>query len=73
MARVWIYEGRNSGPRAFWNFEDARIQQDIDNGCTLEDIEADPETYGSPEWGGSKDEGWFYIDDGGAITLVEVE
>jgi hypothetical protein len=73
MARVWIYEGRNSAARAFWNYEDARTQQDIDNGCTVEDIREDPETYGNPEIAGSQEEGYFYIDDGGAITLVEVE
>jgi hypothetical protein len=73
LAIVWIYEGRNSGPRAFWNFEDARREQDEENGCTVEDILAYPESYGNPEVGGSKEEGFFYIDDGGAITRVEVE
>jgi len=69
LAKVWIYEGRNSGPRAFWNYQDARDEQDRDNGCTVEDILAQ----GDFEVGGSQEDGYFYIDDGGAITLVEVE
>lgn len=68
--KIWIYEGRNSGARAFWNYQDARDQQDRDNGGTLEEILwSEPET----DYGGSEEEGYFYIDDGGAIHLVEVE
>lgn len=70
MTKVWIYEGRNSAARAFWNYQDARDQQDRDNGGTLEEILwSEPGT----DYGGSEKEGYFYIDDGGAIHLVEVE
>lgn len=70
---VWIYEGRNSAAQAFWNFEDARREQDEDNGCTVEDIRAYPNLYGDLEIGGSEEEGWFYIDDGGSIHKVTVQ
>lgn len=71
--KVWIYEGRNSAARLFYNYSDARTQQDIDNGCTPEDMSMDPDLWGNPEISGSEDEGYFYIDDGGSITLTEVE
>jgi hypothetical protein len=68
--KVWIYEGRNSQAQAFWNYQDARDEQDRDNGGTLEEILwSEPTT----DWGGSEEEGYFYIDDGGSIHLVEVE
>jgi hypothetical protein len=74
MARIWIYEGRNSAARAFWNYEDAREAQDRENGGSLEDLIDSAAWVGAPlEYGGSKEEGYFYIDDGGSIHLVEVE
>lgn len=73
MTEIWIYEGRNSAAQAFWNYQDARKEQDEDNGCTLEDIQQYPELYGNPDYGGSEEKGYFYIDDGGSITKVRVE
>lgn len=70
--KVWIYEGRNSAARAYWRFADARAQQDTDNGGTLEELVLSHKDW-ELEWGGSEEEGWFYIDDGGSINLVEVE
>lgn len=71
MAEVWIYEGRNSPARAYWKYQDARDQQDRDNGAPADELEI----FGgfAPEMGGSEEEGWFYIDDGGSITKVVVE
>jgi hypothetical protein len=67
---IWIYEGRNSAAQAFWNYQDARDEQDRDNGGTLEDILwSEPRT----DWGGSEEEGYFYIDDGGSINKVAVQ
>lgn len=70
MTEIWIYEGRNSAAQAFWNYQDARDEQDQDNGGTLEEILwSEPRT----DWGGSEEEGYFYIDDGGSIHKVEVQ
>lgn len=70
MAEVWIYEGRNSQAQAFWNYEDARREQDDDNGGTLEELLwSEPRT----DWGGSEEAGYFYIDDGGSIHKVTVQ
>ena len=70
MAEVWIYEGRNSQAQAFWTFQDARDEQDRENGGTLEEILwSEPRT----DYGGSEEEGYFYIDDGGSIHKVVVQ
>lgn len=76
---VWIYEGRNSQAAAFWNYQDARAEQDIDNGATLEEMIEDAENsewnsvHNMPEYGGSEEKGYFYIDDGGSIHKVTVQ
>lgn len=68
MTEVWIYEARNDGPAVYWNFADARAQQDEDNRCSVE--EAIREGF---EVGGSEERGFFYIDDGGAITKAKIQ
>lgn len=68
--KVWIYCGRSSSPEAFYNFEDARKVQDEDNRMTLDEIIAE---FGQDAVSGSEEEGNFSIDDGGSITLVEIQ
>lgn len=68
LTDIWIYEGRNSAAQAFWNYKDARAEQDEDNGCTPEQAKAD-----GFDVGGSEAEGFFYIDDGGSITKVTIQ
>lgn len=67
---IWIYEGRNSQAQAFWNYQDARDEQDDDNGGTLEQL-----LWSQPglDYAGSEEEGYFYIDDGGSIHKVTVQ
>jgi hypothetical protein len=67
--KIWIYRGRHGELRAYNSFADARVQQDEDNRCTVEEILED----GELEVGGSEEEGYFYIDEGGSIDLVEVQ
>lgn len=70
MTEVWIYEGRNSPTQAFWKYQDARDEQDEENGCSLDDIlRSEPKT----DWDGSEEAGYFYIDDGGSIQKVTVQ
>ena len=68
--KVWVYQPRNEDVRVFAEdqFATARFEQDLDNGCTP--LEAQENGL---EVGGSEEEGYFYIDDGGSIRLVEVE
>jgi hypothetical protein len=66
--KIWIYQPRNAPAEVYYNFTDARNQQDKDNGMTLE--EADQQHF---DHGGSEAEGWFYIDDGGSMELVEIQ
>lgn len=73
---VWIYEGRNSQAQAFWKFQDARREQDRDNGATLEEMIENAENsewVSVPDFGGSEKDGYFYIDDGGSIHKVTVQ
>lgn len=69
--KVWFYQGRHGELEAFEGtdvgFMLARESQDRDNGCTVEDIRAD-----GGDVDGSREEGYFYIDDGGRIDLVDV-
>lgn len=57
-----VYTGDVDG----WN--KARAEQDSDNRCTLADLKGD-----GIDFGGGLGEGHFWIDDGGDITLYEVE
>ena len=68
--KIWIYESRSAPSAAYYNFSDARKQQDEDNRMTVEEILED-----QGEWAveGSEEEGFFSIDDGGSIDLVEVQ
>jgi hypothetical protein len=69
--KVWIYTSRRGEVQLFaenrrhW----ARIEQDADNSCTVEDIVRD----GEFEVSGDPNEGDFSIDDGGSIELVLVQ
>jgi hypothetical protein len=73
--KVWVYKSRRGEIQLF--AEDkrhwARIEQDADNGCSVEDILANPELYGDGEIDGDPNEGNFSIDDGGSIKLVLVQ
>lgn len=70
--KVWVYESRCDSPRVFvgnhvgWIL--ARTAQDEDNRCSLEDVKES-----GSDFGGSEEEGYLYIDDGGVIRLVEIE
>lgn len=65
--KIWVYEGRNRPIELYYSFTEARRAQDIDNGCTLEEAIED-----DSDWGGSENEGHFYIDDGGSLSHTEV-
>ena len=67
--KIWVYQPRNApDPRRYRHFLDAYQAMEYDNGMTFEEIlEDDPDA----DWGGSEEEGYFYIDDGGSIELVE--
>jgi hypothetical protein len=71
LMKLWLYQGRHGELQLFsfsGGFEKARAIQDEDNGCTEEEAVAnDLDVYGS------KEGGYFSIDDGGSITLLEVE
>lgn len=69
--KVWVYESRR-GEIAIYAEDKrhiARKEQDLDNGCNVADIAAD----GEFEICGDPDEGDFSIDDGGSITLMNVQ
>lgn len=66
--KLWVYQSRKGYIELYHNFEDARREQDSDNRCSIEDHIAD-----GREVGGSEEQGYFYIDDGGSIELVEVK
>lgn len=68
--KVWVYNGRHGEVEAFYSFADARAVQDTDNRITLQEI-IDHES--DVEWGGSEEEGNFWIDDGGTLTQVEIQ
>lgn len=65
--KFFLYQGRHGekilvhADEHGWNY--LRKMQDEDNRCTLEDIEGD--------FGGSYEEGYFWIDDGGHIETIE--
>ena len=62
MHPIRVFKGDRLG------FMMARVEQDKDNRCTVEECAAN-----DLEVGGSYEDGYFYIDDGGSIDLVEVE
>jgi len=65
--KVWVFRSRKDYIDLYYDFDAARDAQDKDNCCTIEDHIRD-----GREVGGSKEEGVFYIDDGGSIELMEV-
>lgn len=71
--KFWVYHSRNGYIRLFTGdsagFAKGRAAQDDENRCTVEEIIE--QGYG--EVGGSEEEGYFYIDDGGRLDLTEVE
>lgn len=69
--KVWVYQGRHGELLVFAeeNRHLARREQDEDNRCTVEDIIEQ----GDFEVDGNKMSGDFSIDDGGSITLMEVQ
>lgn len=66
--KLWVYKGRHGELELHTSFVKAREHQDRDNNVTLEDLRAN-----RLEYGGSEESGHFWIDDGGDITLVEVQ
>jgi hypothetical protein len=70
---VWVYISRNGNHHVYTGdsvgFMKARAEQDDDNRITVEEIIAENDL----EVGGSEESGHFYIDDGGDITLYEIE
>jgi hypothetical protein len=66
--KLWVYQGRHGELELYNDFATARAQQDEDNGMTVEEILEQ----GDLEVGGSEEEGSFWIDEGGDITLVQV-
>lgn len=73
--KVWVYTSRRGEIQLF--AEDkrhwARIEQDADNGCSVEDVENNPELYGGGSMSGDPNQGDFSMDDGGSIELVLVQ
>lgn len=70
MMNVWVYQSRRGEIAVYAEDKraEARKEQDEDNRCTYEEAKED----GS--WiDGDPDEGDFSIDDGGSITLMEVQ
>ncbi len=71
--KVWVYRSRKGNNRVYTGdsigFAKARLEQDFDNRCTVEEIILNNDG----EVGGSEQESRFYIDDGGDIELFEVE
>lgn len=67
--KLWVYRGRHGELELHTQFSVARRRQDEDNNVTVQEIIE--QGYG--EVGGSEESGHFYIDDGGDITLVEVQ
>ena len=67
--KLWVLHTRQGYIRLFSTFADARAAQDKDNRISLEEIMES----GDLEFGGSEESGHFYIEDGGDITLTEVE
>lgn len=72
--KVWVYESRR-GEIAVYAEQHrhlARQEQDDDNGCTVQQLNDNPEVYGEGEINGDPDKDDFSIDDGGSITLMDV-
>lgn len=70
--KVWVYRSRNGNHGVFTGdsdgFRRARERQDEDNRCTVEDALEE-----GWDVSGSEEHGYFSIDDGGSIELMDVE
>ncbi len=67
--QVWVYRARNGNHAVFEGtsegYQRARAQQDSDNNGSPGE--------GGTDFGGSEEDGSFWVDDGGSINLFEIE